>query len=884
MKSSCFIFVVCAFFVLLVTVTAEIPRLINYQGMLTDHSGIPLDGSYSITFKIYNSSSDGLLRWQETQSGIAVDNGMFNVLLGSLNPIDSLDFNEDYWLEVTVDGETMPRLRFTSVGYAYRALVADSALTTTAGSGSHWSVIDSVLYTNKYWGITKGGVGNILYGDSAYTMVNLGIGCTAGQGGLSEQCVTISGGKSNRAYRTCSTVGGGSGNFAESKWSTVCGGAVNKAGGSKSSVVGGAYNVAEGFASIVGGGEKDTSKACYGGLFSGYGNLAGDEDIDTAAFVGGGYNNRVTDKYGTVAGGYKNTARGWYATVGGGYSGTADNTYATLGGGRDNSASGEASTVSGGGENSASGDYSTVAGGYDNSAGAWCSSVLGGYGNNITNTGSYSYLFGIGSQLTQDSTFMVDMPHIRFGDETDGYEFPWVDGSGGQVLATNGSGQLSWTDPSSGVGGGGTAGYLSKFTGSTTLGNSVIYETGGKIGIGTTSLSEKLEVSGGAQFSTNGGELILRTPTHNDPGRYAIRFDNNYLAPFIGDDTEDQYFNFLTTFAKARTYDAHLRVFGSASDSWGNCLELTHDGNSGKITTDAGDLLLIPEGNVGIGSTDLPSEDTKLHVRNSEIDAMGCYAIKGVADCPDGPQCGVFGWAMGTVSFGVFGQGDYRGVCGTCGAANGIGVYGESSGKHGTAVYAYAIGDSSCGVYGYGKQYDFYADGPGANYASFTGSHEVKLSPDFPRDLRPGTVVSLTGEVEKRLLEDGKVCISSTLPQVRLCNSPDDISVFGVLVAGASLGPDHWYQAKEGERFAHVNAVGEGRVWVCSANGDIQAGDYITTSSVPGYGQRQDDDLLHSYTLGKAIETVDWDLVGETLEIDGKTFKIYLVAVVYTSG
>ena len=72
------------------------------------------------------------------------------------------------------------------------------------------------------------------------------------------------------------------------------------------------------------------------------------------------------------------------------------------------------------------------------------------------------------------------------------------------------------------------------------------------------------------------------------------------------------------------------------------------------------------------------------------------------------------------------------------------------------------------------------------------------------------------------------------------------------LVSEGPLVEDHWYNAQEGERFGVVNALAEGRVLVTNVNGQIEAGDYITTSSVPGYGQKQDDDLLHSYTLGKA--------------------------------
>ena len=45
--------------------------------------------------------------------------------------------------------------------------------------------------------------------------------------------------------------------------------------------------------------------------------------------------------------------------------------------------------------------------------------------------------------------------------------------------------------------------------------------------------------------------------------------------------------------------------------------------------------------------------------------------------------------------------------------------------------------------------------------------------------------------------------------------------------------------------------LGEGAMWVCNTNGDLENGDYITTSNVSGYGQKQDDDLLHNFTVAK---------------------------------
>ncbi|HEX7400595.1 MAG TPA: hypothetical protein VF369_00325, partial [candidate division Zixibacteria bacterium] len=100
-----FILILTGLFVLVLLVglgLAGVPQLINYQGMLTDNSGTPLNGTYSIIFKIYNAESAGTKRWEETQSGVLVSNGLFNVILGSVNPIDSLDFNEQYWLDITV--------------------------------------------------------------------------------------------------------------------------------------------------------------------------------------------------------------------------------------------------------------------------------------------------------------------------------------------------------------------------------------------------------------------------------------------------------------------------------------------------------------------------------------------------------------------------------------------------------------------------------------------------------------------------------------------------------------------------------------------------------------------------------------------------------------
>jgi hypothetical protein len=127
-------------------VQADFPKLINYQGMLTDDSGTPLNGSYDLIFRIYDDTTGaGTQQWTETQNGVQVDHGLFNVILGRSTGLN-LAFDESYWLEVQVGAEVMPRIRFTSVGYAYRARTADTAsvaVATPAAGG--WTDDGSVV-------------------------------------------------------------------------------------------------------------------------------------------------------------------------------------------------------------------------------------------------------------------------------------------------------------------------------------------------------------------------------------------------------------------------------------------------------------------------------------------------------------------------------------------------------------------------------------------------------------------------------------------------------------------------------------------------------------------------------------------------------------------
>lgn len=106
-----------------VSVTAEVPSLINYQGKLTDGLGDPVNGELEVTFSIYTVASDGGAVWSEVRA-ITVTDGIFNILLGAANPLKA-DLFSAYratylGLKVGSDSEMTPRQEIASVAYSLK--------------------------------------------------------------------------------------------------------------------------------------------------------------------------------------------------------------------------------------------------------------------------------------------------------------------------------------------------------------------------------------------------------------------------------------------------------------------------------------------------------------------------------------------------------------------------------------------------------------------------------------------------------------------------------------------------------------------------------------------------------------------------------------------
>jgi len=126
-------------------INAGVPQMINYQGKITRPTGALVDTSVQMIFTIYDDSTTGNTLWADTLGSVSVEKGIFNVLLGSNNPIpDSVFDGNIRYLGVKVgsDTEMTPRKAMVSVAYAYRAGTADGG---NGGGGGGWVDDGSVV-------------------------------------------------------------------------------------------------------------------------------------------------------------------------------------------------------------------------------------------------------------------------------------------------------------------------------------------------------------------------------------------------------------------------------------------------------------------------------------------------------------------------------------------------------------------------------------------------------------------------------------------------------------------------------------------------------------------------------------------------------------------
>ena len=199
-------------------------------------------------------------------------------------------------------------------------------------------------------------------------------------------------------------------------------------------------------------------------------------------------------------------------------------------------------------------------------------------------------------------------------------------------------------------------------------------------------------------------------------------------------------------------------------------------------------------------------------------------------------------------------------------------------------------------------------NGPTEGILSFTGQHRnVPNNIDLYNNINNyiGYIVCSTGNYktynyDKKILEEKKnaITINDALPVIELSNKKQQKTVFGVisdkeeedrkLSVGAFCTP---YPNINDDKRLYINSIGEGGIWIVNTNGDLENGDYIQSSSVIGLGEKQEDDILHSYTVAKITCDCNFELNTDNYEciefIDptsGNTYKKAFVGCTYHCG
>jgi hypothetical protein len=327
----------------------------TYQGLLSSSNNLA-NGSYDLTFKLFNASSGGSQAGPTlTNLNTGVTNGLFTVAIDF-----GAQFNSTtYWLEIGVrasggSGFTTlsPRQELTPAPYSIFAERANAAgLTGTIPTGSLGGTYSGA--------VTLSNTGNSFAGD--------------GTGLTNVNAATLGGSSSSNFWQ----LGGntvGSGQFIGSTNNEVLDFRVDNVRAMRfrlttdwQAFYSNAPNV------ILGSSVNGVSTTNVGGTVSGGGAIG--------SALATPYPNMVSANLGTIGGGAANTASGLFSTVAGGSGNNAGGDTisgsATVGGGSGNNANGNFAIVGGGIDNTASGEFSTVGGGYINTASGQASFAAG---------------------------------------------------------------------------------------------------------------------------------------------------------------------------------------------------------------------------------------------------------------------------------------------------------------------------------------------------------------------------------------------------------------------------------------------------------------------------------------------------------------------------
>ena len=152
---------------------------------------------------------------------------------------------------------------------------------------------------------------------------------------------------------------------------------------------------------------------------------------------------------------------------------------------------------------------------------------------------------------------------------------------------------------------------------------------------------------------------------------------------------------------------------------------------------------------------------------------------------------------------------------------------------------------------------------------TFTGQHMSSIVDVTPTNVSNciGLIVS-SNQNDYMTINGGtplkgakNIHVNEAIPVVKISTKAQDKACFGVISSGEDPNESGREQRsgrivgvfhkESGDNRVYVNSLGEGGIWVVNTNGNLEAGDYITTSNVSGYGMKQTSEFLANYTVAK---------------------------------
>jgi hypothetical protein len=263
-----------------------VPTVINYQGVLTDDLGAVFNGTVSLTFTLFDQDTAGTAVWSESHSGVAINNGVYSIALGSVNAgtlTAELFSADDLWLEVTVNGETLsPRQRLTSVPYAKNAdLLGGVAAATYLQDGGDNGLVLTGTFNNGVIPVEGAGTRMMWYPKKAAFRTGQVYGDQWDNVNIGQWSVAMGGNTTARGqystamgYNTTasSTFSTSMGNYTiASGQSSVAMGSHTEASGSSSTAMGSSTTASNMYSTAMG---SNTEASGYATTAMGIGNTA----------------------------------------------------------------------------------------------------------------------------------------------------------------------------------------------------------------------------------------------------------------------------------------------------------------------------------------------------------------------------------------------------------------------------------------------------------------------------------------------------------------------------------------------------------------------------------------------------------------------------------